>query len=81
MVLLILILCLPVSSADNLCKKYGPKSGPTKCRALSGSKLFDDDGIPEICFLKKLIKEKINRQQKRMQNYPAGKELVAFVKF
>ena len=22
-----------VSSADNLCKQFGPRSGPTKCRA------------------------------------------------
>ena len=34
-------LCQPVPSADNLCKQFGPRSGPTKCRARSGSKLFD----------------------------------------
>ena len=32
---------LPAMSADNLCKQFGPRSGPTKCRAWSGSKLFD----------------------------------------
>ena len=32
---------LLVSSADNLCNQFGPRSGPTKCRALFGSKLFD----------------------------------------
>ena len=32
---------LPESSADNLCKQFGPRSGPTLCRAWSGSKLFD----------------------------------------
>ena len=26
-------LCLPVLSAGNLCKRFGPISGPTKCRA------------------------------------------------
>ena len=31
---------LLVSSADNLCKQFGPRSGPTKCRACSGTKLF-----------------------------------------
>ena len=36
-----LALCLLVSSADNLCKQFGSRSGPTKCRAWSGSKLFD----------------------------------------
>ena len=32
---------LLVSSADNLCKQIGPRSGQTKCRAWSGSNLFD----------------------------------------
>ena len=26
-------LCLPVSSADDLCKQFGPRSGLTKCQA------------------------------------------------
>ena len=36
-----LTLCVLVSSADNLSKMFGPRPGPTKCRACSGSKLFD----------------------------------------
>ena len=32
---------LPALSADNLCKQFGLRSGPTKCRAWSGSKLFE----------------------------------------
>ena len=28
-------------SCDKLCKQFGPRSGPTKCWAWSGSKLFD----------------------------------------
>ena len=32
---------LLVSSADNLCKQFGPRSGLTNCQAWSGSKLFD----------------------------------------
>ena len=32
---------LLVLSADNLCKQFGLRSGPTKCLAWSGSKLFD----------------------------------------
>ena len=48
-----LTLCLLVSSADNLCKQFGPRSGPTKCRAWSGSKLFDIlKCIPERFFPK-----------------------------
>ena len=27
-----LSICLLVSSADNLCKRFRPRSGPTKCR-------------------------------------------------
>ena len=34
-------LCLLVSCADNFCKQFGPRSGPTKFRARSGFKLFD----------------------------------------
>ena len=37
----LLTLCLLVSPADNLCKQFGPRSGPTKCQAWSGYKLFD----------------------------------------
>ena len=35
-----LTFCLPVSSTDDFCKQFGPRSGPTKRRARSGSKLF-----------------------------------------
>ena len=46
-------LFLPVLSADNLFKQFGPRSGPTKHQALSGSKLFDTNfnGILERFFL------------------------------
>ena len=44
----ILTLCLPVSSADNFGKHFGPRSGPTNRWACTGSKLFD---IPMV-FLK-----------------------------
>ena len=30
-----------LSPADNFCKQVGPRSGPTKLRALPGSELFD----------------------------------------
>ena len=36
-----LTLYLLVSSADKFCKQFGPRLGPTTCRAWSGSKLFD----------------------------------------
>ena len=58
---------LLVSSANNLCKQFGPRSGPTICRAWSGSKLFDT-----LTVFKKVDFENVNisRQQKSMKNYP-----------
>ena len=38
--LLYLTLCLLVSSADILCKQFGPRPGPTECRTWSGYRLF-----------------------------------------
>ena len=57
-------LCL-VSSADNICNEFGPRSDQTKCRAWSGSKLFDTDSddIPEN-IIKKVDFDKISIQQK-----------------
>ena len=37
----VLIHCLLVSSAHSLCKQIRPRSGPTFCRALAGSNVFD----------------------------------------
>ena len=48
-------------SADNLCKQFGPRSGPTKCRVLSGSKLFDTLMVFLIEFFEKVDFEK-NKQ-------------------
>ena len=48
------------------CKKYKSRSGPTKCRARSGSKLFDTLMVfPKVDFLekKKLYLKIINRRQ------------------
>ena len=53
-----LTLCLLVSSADNLCREFGPRSGSTKRQALSGSKLFDT----LMVFLKELF-EKIDLEK------------------
>ena len=40
-IFLLLTLYLIVSSADNFCKKFGARSGPTKCRAWFRSRLFN----------------------------------------
>ena len=45
--------CQLVPSADNLCKQFETRSGPTKCRAWSGSKLFDT----LMVFLKEFFKK------------------------
>ena len=63
--ILSLTLCLLVSSADNLCKQFAPRSGLTKCQAWSGSKLFDTDGILEIIF------HKIDFGRKKHAKFPS----------
>ena len=72
-------LCFLVSSADNVCKKLGPRSGPTKRRACSGSNRF----LTQMVFLKDFFQNKwfwkISRRQKGLQNYhPWGKELLTY---
>ena len=63
---------LPVSSSDNLCKQFGSRSGPTKCRVWYGSKLFDTDGIPERIFLKSYFWKKKSADSKKSPNiFPA----------
>ena len=64
-----------LSFADNLCKHFGSRSGPTKSRAWSGSKLFDTLMVFLKDFSKKLKKKKIHRWQKSMENYPTCKEV------
>ena len=55
-------------SADNLCKQFGPRSGPTKCQACSGFKLFDNsDGIPVRIFQKDDFE---NNQMSRYMRFP-----------
>ena len=52
-------LCILVSSADNFCKQFGPRSDPTISRAKSGSKLFDT----LMVFLKEFFR-KVDFEQK-----------------
>ena len=47
-----------VLSADNLCKQFVPRSGPTERRAWSGSKLFDTLMLFLKEFFEKVIFEK-----------------------
>ena len=50
----IITLCLLVSSTDNICKQFGPRSGLTLSRAWYGSKLFDS----LMVFLKEYLKRR-----------------------
>ena len=54
-----------VSSADNLCKQFGPRSGLTKCRVWSGSKLCDTLMVSLIEFLRKLLFKKKTAGKKK----------------
>ena len=69
-------LYLLVLSADNFCKQIGSRSGPTKGRAWSGSKLFDTqmvfitDSFREVDFEKKAADDK-----KACKNFSVGKDL------
>ena len=65
------------SSADNLCKQFGPRSGSTEHRSLPGSKQFDT----LIVFLKEYFeksnfKKSLQAPTKASKNYPACKELI-----
>ena len=68
--------CLLVMSARNLCKQSGPRSGPTKCRAWSGSNLFDTQTEFLKEFFEKVDFEKNQQTVKNMKNFPGGKELI-----
>ena len=54
-----------VLSADYLCKQFGPRSGSTKCRAWSGSKLFDTPMVFLKEFCKKVEFEKNQQTTKK----------------
>ena len=49
-----------LSSTDNLCKQFRPRSGP-------GSKQFDTDSVPEDFF------EKVNSEKSRQMTIKASK--------
>ena len=63
-----LTLYLLMLSADNFCKQFCPRSGLTKCSALTGSKIFGIDGIP------RRILKKIHFEKKNKKNQPADEK-------
>ena len=56
------------TSADSLCKQFGPRSGPTKSLSWSGSRLFDTDSVPQRIFWKSEFWKKISRWQQKHAN-------------
>ena len=63
-------LCLLVPSVDNICKQFGPRSGPTKCRAWPGSKLFDTLMVFLKEFYEKVEIEKNQQKTKKPEKLP-----------
>ena len=63
-----------MSSADNFCKQFGPRSGPTKRRALSGSNLFDTQMVFLKEFFKKVDFEKNQQTTKKHEKFPRGQK-------
>ena len=65
------------SSADNLCKQYGPRSGPKKFDPDLDPNFWHSDSVPESIFFEYLILKKVSRRQQQLhiKNYPACKEL------
>ena len=49
------LLAMRFVTADNLCKQFGPRSGPTERQTWSGSKLFDTDIVPEKVIFEKKV--------------------------
>ena len=58
------------TSADSLCKQFGPRSGPTKSLSWSGSRLLDTDSVPQRIFWKSEFWKKISRWQQKHANGP-----------
>ena len=69
------ILYLLMSSADNLSKQFRPRSGLTKCRARSGSKLFDTLMVFLKEFFEKIDFEK-NQQMTNKQSNSSSRQSV-----
>ena len=60
-------------STDKLCKQFGPRSGPTKCQSLSGSKPFDTLIVFLNFFMKRFffLKKKSTDDNKSKKKIPS----------
>ena len=74
----VIVPCQLVPSADNLCKQFGPRSGPTLCRAWSWSKLFDTLMVfQKEFFQKKKWFWKLSADEKKHAKLPSSKIMVS----
>ena len=73
-------LYLLVSSADNFCKQFGPRSGPRKRLAWSGSNLFDTLMVFLEEFFEKVDFENNQQTTKKHENLRRGQRVKANLK-
>ena len=64
----------PLSSADNLCKQFGPRSGPDQAQHdvnhnLDPNHLTLRYGVPEIIFRQILILKKVSRRHQKNKKF------------
>ena len=67
-----------VTSSDNLCKQFVPRSGPTERRTRPGSKLFDTLKVFLKVIFENIDLKRKSANDKRLQFYPVGKEFKTF---
>ena len=67
----VLILYLLVLPGDSICQQFGPRSGPMKCQARSGSKLFDTLILFLKEFWEKFILKNIQPTTKKHAKLPS----------
>ena len=61
-----------MSSADNFCKQFGSRSGPTKCLAWFASILFDTQMVFQKEFFEKFDFEKKSADDKKARKISQG---------
>ena len=71
--------CLIVTSADNLCKQFEPRSSLAKRRTQSGSKLLDTLMVIQKEFFEKGDFEKIQQTTKEHAQFPGRQRINPFL--
>ena len=63
----------------HICKQIGPRSGPTKRRAGSGSNMFDTQMVFLKDFFEKVDFEKNQQTTKKHKKFPRGQRVKGFI--